>query len=181
MQASGEPHRPQFTVICQMSSIKRTGKFTTKKGAKQIAALAMLKVVQSFPNVEERQQVARVDVDPPERLFRTYCELKKSDIKHVPIRLRDRHRYLLKLPIDDRQKAYEILMKNRINTARDKIDLACKALKLEYDIKDVPEQPNLKMFVLLGDYDCVLIEESDALCVRVIDYFENMLNFKIIS
>lgn len=181
MQASGEPHRPEFIVICQMASIKRVGKFTTKKGAKQNAALAMLEVVQSFPDVEEHQQLARVEVEPTERTFRTYCELKKSDVKHIPIRLRDRHRYLLKLPIDDRQKAYEVLMKDGISTPRDKVDLACKALKIEYEIKDVQEQPNMKMFVLLGDYDCVLIGESGALCNRVIDYFKNMLNFKIIS
>lgn len=181
MQASGEPHRPEFTVICEMASIKRTGKFTTKKGAKQNAAAAMLEVVQSFPDVEERQQIARVDVEPPERTFRTYCELKKSDIKHVPVRLRDRHRYLLKLPIDDRQQAYEVLVKDTISTPRDKVDLACKALKLEYEIKDVLDQPQMKMFVLLGDYDCVIIEECDVLCTRVIRYFNTMMNFQSIS
>lgn len=41
MQACDEPYRPEFTVICQMAHIKRTGTASTKKGAKQIAAQAM--------------------------------------------------------------------------------------------------------------------------------------------
>lgn len=180
MEASGEPHRPEFKVICRLSSIKRTGKYSTKKGAKQIAAQAVLDVVQNFSDIDRNQQLARVDAEPAEKIFRTYYELKKADIKPVVIRLRHRHRYFQDMSEVDFHQAVDILSKDTISTARDKIDLVCKALKFEYDIKNIPDQPTNKMFVIMsGNYDCVLVEESGALCDRVIDYFKTMMNIRM--
>lgn len=180
MEASGEPHRPEFKVICILSSIKRIGRFSTKKGAKQIAAQAVLDVVQNFTDLERNQQLARVDAEPAEKTFRTYYELKKADIKPVVIRLRHRHRYLQDMPEEDFQEAYKILTKDTISTPRDKVDLVCKALKLEYEIKDIPDHPTNRMFVIVsGNYDCCLIEETGALCNRVVDYFKTMMNIRM--
>lgn len=182
MQASGEPHRPEFKVICNLATIKRTGRHSTKKGAKQMAALAMLEVVQNFPEKESRLQLARVDVDPPEKLFRTYCELRKNDItKYRPIRLSDRNRYLREFPVDQRQEAFDIVIRDPINTPRNKVDLLCKALKLDYSFKDVPNLPTYQTFILEGDHECVLIEPKERLSERVLDYFAIMMGFKIIS
>lgn len=180
MEASGEPHRPEFKVICRLSSIKRIGRFSTKKGAKQIAAQAVLDVVQNFTDIESNQQLARVDVEPAEKTFKTYYEMKKADIKPVVIRLRYRHRYLQDAPEEDFRQAANVLTLDTISTPRDKVDLVCKALKLEYEIKDIPDQPTNKMFVIVsGKYDCVLIEESNALWNRVIDYFKTMMNIRM--
>lgn len=179
-QASGEPHRPEFTVICSLASVKRVGRYSTKKSAKQLAAQAMLDVVQRFPETEDRQQLARIDVEPAEKTFRTYCDLKKNDIKHIPIRLRDRHKYLLNFPPEERQEVFQILMRDPINTARNKIDLVCKALKLKYNFKDVPNHPTHQMFVLEEcDYDCVLIEQTQKLSDRVVEHFKTMMNFQM--
>lgn len=181
MQASGEPHRPEFKVICNLATIKRTGRHSTKKGAKQMAALAMLEVVQNFPENEARQQLARVDVETSEKLFRTYCELRKNDItKYRPIRLSNRNRYLREFPADQHQEAYNILMRDAINTPRNKVDLLCKALKLDYTYKDVPNLPTYQTFMLQGEHECVLIEPKEGLSERVLDYFTIMMGLKLV-
>lgn len=179
MQACGEPHRPEFTVMCQLAHIKCTGTASTKKGAKQIAAQSMLTFVQNISQNENQQQLATVDAEPTEKTFRTYRELKKSDIKPISIRIRDRHNYLMRLPGDDRKAAYEILKSHSasIGTSRDKVDLICKALKIRYDIKDIPDHPEkLKIFVLLDDYDCVVVDKEPYLYDRILDYFKVMMN-----
>lgn len=181
MQACGEPHRPEFTVVCQLAHIKRTGTFSTKKGAKQIAAQSMLSFVQNISLNEDQQQIATVEAEPAEKMFRTYRELKKCDIKPISVRLRERHNHMLRLPEEDRRAAYEILKNDSasIGTNMDKVDLICKALKIRYDIKDIPDHPqNHKIFVLLNDYDCVLIGKDPNLYDRILDYFKTMMNFQ---
>nr|AFX89026.1 R2D2 isoform a [Mayetiola destructor] len=157
MQAYGEPHRPRFTIVCSLSSIQRTGTSTTKKSAKQLAAKAMLDVVQNISQNEELQQVATLDAEPTEKILKTYRELKKSDNKYTAIRLRDRHQYFRQLPAEDRNKAYDILMKDGAMTdsSQEIVDLTCRALNLKYQIKAIPDHPErVKAFILLGDYDC---------------------------
>lgn len=181
MQACGEPHRPEFTVMCQLAHIKCTGTASTKKGAKQIAAQSMLSFVQNISQNEDQQQVATVDAEPTEKTFRTYRELKKSDIKPISIRIRDRHNHFMRLPGEDRQAAYEILKSDgaSIGSNKDKIDLICKALKIRYDIKDIPDHPeNHKIFLLLDDYDCVIVGKEPYLHDRILEYFKVMMNLR---
>ncbi|XP_031621587.1 uncharacterized protein LOC116339698 [Contarinia nasturtii] len=180
MQACGEPHRPEFTVVCQLAHIKCTGTSSTKKGAKQIAAQSMLSFVQNISQNENQQQIATMDSEPSEKTFRTYRELKKCDIKPISIRIRDRHNNFMRLTAEDREAAFEVLNSNgaEIGSNKDKVDLVCKALKIRYEIKDIPDHPdNHKMFVLLDDYDCVLVEKEPYLYERTIEYFKIMLNF----
>lgn len=179
LQACGEPHRPEFTVICQLAHIKRTGTSSTKKGAKQIAAQSMLTFVQSIPQNEDQQQIATVDAEPTEKTFRTYRELKKSDIKPISVRIRDRHNHFMRLPGEDREAAHELLRdKSAIfGTNKDKVDLICKALKLRYELKDIPDHSEkYKVFVLLDDYDCVITDKEPLLYDRIIQYFKVMMN-----
>lgn len=183
MQACGEPHRPEFTVVCQLAHIKRTGTFSTKKGAKQIAAQTMLAFVQNISLNENEQQVATVDADPTEKTFRTYRELKKSEIKPIAVRIRDRHNHFLRLPVEDQCAAHDIFKSNgaAIGTSKDKVDLMCKALKIRYEVKDVPNHGgNHKVFLLLDDYDCVIVGDESYLYERILDYFKTMLNFTTI-
>lgn len=184
MQACGEPHRPQFTIVCKLASIKRTGTFSTKKGAKQLAAQAMLDVVQNMSQEENQQQIATLDAEPSDKVFRTYRELKKSDTKYNTVKLRQRHNYFRRLPNEDRAEAYNILMKDGAmsDSSKDIVDLTCKALKLKYEIKDVPNHPKrFKLFILLGNYDCVITEAESVLYDKVVAYFKAMLDFTCIS
>lgn len=179
MQACGEPHRPEFTVICQMAHVKRTGTASTKKGAKQIAAQAMLSFVQSISQNENQQQIATVEADPPEKTFRTYRELKKSDIKPISVRIRDRHNFFLRMPNEDRLEALKILSSDNalVGSNRDKVDLICKTLKIRYELKDVPDhRDRCKIFVLLDDFDCVIVDKEPDLYNNVLAYFRVMMN-----
>lgn len=181
MQACGEPHRPEFTIICQLAHIKCTGTASTKKGAKQIAAQSMLSFVQNISQNENQQQIATIEAEPAEKTFRTYRELKKSDIKPISVRIRDRHNHFMRLPGEDRQAAYEIIKSHgaTIGTNKDKVDLICKALKIRYEIKEIPDHPeNHKIFIILDDYDCVLVDKEPHLYDRTLDYFKIMMNLK---
>lgn len=180
-RAYGEPHRPTFTVICQLSSIKRTGTYSTKKGAKQIAARAVLDIIQNFSQNEEKQQIATVvQSEPPEKLFKTYRQLKDSGIKPTSANLRDRHLFFLRLPVDDRNEAYKILLdgSNIYGTNKDKVDLTCRALQLKYNIISVPnDTKGRKVFELIKcNHDCVLTGKEPDLYDDVISHFKTMLN-----
>lgn len=183
-QAYGDPHRPVFTYKCQLSSISRTGTYSTKKGAKQIAARAVLEIVQNFPQNEEQQQLATIaHSEPPEKLFITYRELKKSGIKPKTIRLRDRHQFFLRLPQDDRIEAIKYLLDESgiYGTRKDIVDLVCDALKLKYDIYNVPnDTKGRKIFALSStNHDCVLTGSEPQLYDEIIEHFKTMLNLNM--
>lgn len=184
IQASGQPHAPEFTVVCRLASIQRTGIFSTKKGAKQIAAQLMLKVVQNLPNETQEKQIATLNAEPPEKLFRTYRELKNSDIKPKAIRLSKRHEYFLRLPEEQQTAVKKILNQTNVmfagQSARDMVHLICKELKVEYDVKDVPGHPqNFKVFAMKGPYDCVHVGNDANLWDDIIEYFKVMFNVTI--
>ena len=181
-QSAGESHCPSFTYVCQVSNIKRTGTFSTKKGAKQIAAREMLEIVQNFVQNDEGKQIATVDAEPPEKIFRAYRELKQIPAKAKMQRLRDRHKFFLRLPQADRAEAKKILMNDGsviYGTAKDRVDLTCASLKLNYEVKDIPNhRQRFKVFYLCDDHDCVISAKEEDLYNRVIDYFKTMLDLQ---
>lgn len=184
LQACGDPHRPIFTVKCQLSSISRTGTYSTKKGAKQIAARAVLDIVQNFTQNEEKQQIATVpQSEPPEKLFITYRELKNSGIKPKTIRLRDRHQFFLRLPEADRIEAKKYLLSESgiYGTSKDIVDLVCDALKLKYNIYNVPNDvKGRKIFALSNsNHDCVLAGSEPQLYDDVIEHLKTMMNLNM--
>lgn len=178
MQASGQPHRPEFTCHCQLSHLQSTGKGLTKKSAKQNAAQEMLLLVKTVSEDKSQKQIKVLESEPVEETFRTFRELKKSGIKPKMVRIRDRHNFFLRLPNEDRKAAHQILKSNSaaIGTNKDVVDLVCKALKLQYEIKPVPgHTENNKIFVLLGDFDCVIADKEPILYDRIIKYFRTMM------
>lgn len=181
MEAYGEPHLPQFTVICQLASIKRTGTSSRIRDAKQIAARQMLELVQNFHQNEEKMQVATVQSEPPEKVFRRYYELKAEGIKPTVVRLRSRHNFLMRLPEDHRNEATQILLDNSgiYGSNQDKVELVCNALKIRYHIQDVPDHPlSFKLFFLRDNIDCVFTGKEPDLYDRIVDYFKTMLNLQ---
>lgn len=144
----------------------------------------MLDVVQSISQDAELQQVATLDAEPTDKVLKTYRELKKSDNKYTAIKLRARHHYFRHLAADDRNKAYEILMKDGAMTDSSKeiVDLTCRTLNLKYEIKEIPDHPDrAKAFILLGDYDCVIVGKETNLYDKIIIYLKTMLNFTYIA
>lgn len=179
-QACGAPHAPEFTVVCELASIKRQGTFSTKKGAKQMAAQIMLDVVQQFDQSDNDKQVALVDKfepEPVDKVIRTYRDLKKSDIKPVIVRFSNRHNYFARFEMDKRIAVSNILYGPHM--PKDMVHLVCEALKVKYSLKDVPKHPGqLKMFVLEGDYDCVIVGKDEFLWNKIVNYFKVMFNFE---
>lgn len=178
LPASGQPHRPEFTYICDLAHLQSTGKGLTKKGARQAAAQEMLSLVKNISENKNQKQIEPIETEPVEETFRTYRELKKSYIKPTSVRIRDRHNYFLRLPNEDRKAAYHILKSTSaaIGTSKDIVDLVCKALKLHYEIKDVPgHTAQNKIFVLVGDFDCVITDKEPILYDRIIKYFRTMM------
>lgn len=178
MEASGQPHCREFTCLCQLAHLESTGKGTTKKGAKQNAAQQMLLLVKNISEDKNQKQIKTTESEPIDETFRTFRELKKSDIKPTTVRIRDRHNYFLRLPNADRKAAYQILKSNSaaIGTSKDVVDLVCKALKQPYEIKEVPgHSENHKIFVLTGDFDCVITDKEPILYDRIIKYFRTMM------
>lgn len=181
LMQSGEPHSPIFTYVCQVSKIKRTGTFSTKKGAKQIAAREMLEAVRNcVQNNKEEKLTSTIDAEPPEKLFRAYRELRQLPVKSKAIRLRDRHNFFLHLPEADRREAIKILTDDSsviYGTAKDRVYLACRALKLEYDVSDIPNhRQQFKAFYLLGDHDCVIAAKEEDLYNNIITHLKTMLD-----
>lgn len=180
MQSSGQPHCPMFTYVCQLASIKRTGTFSTKKGAKQLATREMIEAVQNFEQNDEQKQIATVDAEPVEKTSLTYYELQTSKAKLWAPRVRSRHKYFLQLPKENRNEAEKILMDNSSDmSAKDRIGLVCAALKLDFDVTDIPNHPqDFKVFHLLGNHDCVIAAKETDLYDQVISHFKTMLNLQ---
>lgn len=176
-QAFGSAHAPEFRVECRVASMVRVGTFSTKKGAKQIAAQAMLQVVQSLPQDESDQQVMKMSDDLPEKHVKTYRELRKSDVKTIPgTKLCDRHKFFEKLDPADKAKWHTILFELS-ETPREKVFLMCQALGWKSKVTRVDDHPagNVKLFELQGcNYDMVMAGPEPQLYDDVLEYFKDM-------
>lgn len=118
-------------------------------------------------------------LDPPKNVFSKYHELRTAKTQPTPLTLDDRHNFFLRLPEENRMRAGEILLDRNGTTNRDKVDLTCKALKLQYQFRNAGKsQSNYKIFSLTGGYDCVLMGKIPDLYDRIVDYFKTMLNIQ---
>lgn len=148
--------------------------------AKQLAARAILQIIQTFSQNGELQQIATVEAEPPEKLFQTYREHKKAEIKPIIENIRDRHNFFLRLPKDHRDGAERILTDDCgiHGSNKDIVDLACKVLQLKYNIRDVVDRPQLKIFYLEGNHDCVIVNQEPDLYDDIIKHMKIMLNIR---
>lgn len=180
MPTTDDTFSPLFICTCQVSNIKRTGTFTTKKGAKQIAAREMLEVVQNLVENEKSKPIATIEADPPEKIFRAYRECKEWPKKVRAPLIRNRHTFFLRLPEADRNEAKRILMDDSsviYGTSKDRVDLTCAALKLKYGVSSIPNHAKqFQAFHLIGDHDCVIAAKETDLYNHVIVYLKTMLN-----
>lgn len=171
------------TCVCRISDITRTGTSSTKKVAKQIAAREMLNAVESIEESNKLNRIATIDVEPPEKIFRAYVALKRRSVRpRGPEKIRNRHCFYLQLPEEDRNEARNILMDDSsaiYGTSKDRVHLACTALKLKYNVSIIENHPKqFSVFYLIGDHDCVIAGKEDDLYNRVIDYLKTMLNLQ---
>lgn len=180
-QACGAPHSPSFTVECRIASLVRIGNFSTKKGAKQIAAQEMLDVIQRMYANEssmegQSSQIATMTDVPASKHVQTYRELKKSDVKtYLGIKLCDRHRFFQNLKPEQKAKIREVF--DMCDSAEEKVALMCRSLHWEYRISPVVGHRlgPVKLFELLGtNFDMVISGLEPALYDEIIDYVSIM-------
>lgn len=175
-QAYGAAHAPEFRVECRVASIVRVGTFSTKKRAKQIAAQAMLDVINALPMDEHQQQIATRAEEMPERHMKTYREVKKLEVSCAGVKLCDRHKFFRKLEEPDQAKWRHIFY--AINeTACEKVHMLCRAMGWKVVVKPVEGHPDhrMRLFELHGcNYDVALAGVEPDLYDEVLEYFRDM-------
>lgn len=179
-QASGAAHAPEFVVECQVASIVRVGIFSSKKGAKQLAAKKVLAVLQDVTMSEELMQIAKNrTTEPPEKLFKKYYELKKEENKvKSGIKLGDRYLYFVHLSDE---------VKNNIKAALDcdetdeeKVYLVCHALNCKYNVSLVPDHKQRQVYCveIFCEYDLCFANTVPEVYSEIVDYIRTALNFQ---
>lgn len=179
-QASGMAHAPEFIVECQVASIVRVGKFSSKRGAKQLAAKQMLEVLQNISAEEQKMQISRsISDEPPEKIFKRYYELKNVDINvESGVKLADRYLYFVNLDGDIQQKIKNILY-DLDETDQEKVYLICQAMNCKYDDNFVPDHPNgnVHCVEIFSEYDLCFADTVPEVYGEVLDYIKVALNF----
>lgn len=179
-QASGAAHAPEFVVECQVASIVRVGVFSSKKGAKQLAAKKVLAVLQDVTMNEELMQIAKNRTDEPaEKLFKRYYELKKEDNKvKSGVKLGDRYLYFVNLSDEVKDKIKAVLDDDE--TDEEKVYLICHAMKCTYNVNLVPNHPqrNVHCVEIFCEYDLCFANTVPEVYTEVLDYLRVALNFE---
>lgn len=185
IQAYGPSHCPEFTVRCSIASLVREATAPTKKLAKTRAATAMLQVLQEMQmnNPEELKLMEiktamQIEEEKEEDVIRTYREFKKLENKRQPgVRLCDRHNFWINQDPEKVALAKQYL-KNKDETPPERINLAMHALKVKFQIKDVPSyEGKLVAFEIdHKDYECFFVSPEHSFWMDLNEYFQIMLN-----
>ncbi|XP_063696832.1 interferon-inducible double-stranded RNA-dependent protein kinase activator A homolog isoform X1 [Culicoides brevitarsis] len=185
IQASGPSHCPEFTCRCTLSTIVREATAPKKKDAKQKAAVLILQVIQEMNMLDldklkivEMRDAMDEEDENEEHVIKTYRDYKKSDVKKtLGVKLCDRHKFFANLDPVKVAEAKRCLADNLLSD-ENKIEEMCHALKLKFEIKDVPSTGAPMMaFELDNDsYDCYFVAFKDVFWKKLIEYFDEMLN-----
>lgn len=180
-QASGAAHSPEFVVECQVASIVRVGVFSSKKGAKQLAAKKVLAVLQDVTMNEELLQIAKNRTDEPaEKMYKRYYELKKEENKvKSGIKLGDRYLFFVNLSDDIKDKMKAVL-DNVIETDEEKVHLLCNAMNCKYNQSLVPNHPKRNVYCveIFCEYDLCFANTTPEVYTEILDYVRVALNFE---
>ncbi|CAO1433202.1 unnamed protein product [Diamesa hyperborea] len=180
----GPPHAPRFTIECTLSSIIRSAVAPSKKLAKQMAALEVLKVVKTtFPDSEKKLAEVKCNDSDPESIrkkIKTYLDCKKQNKipKMMGVPLKDRHNFFLNQE-EEFVDSLLIVLTNKELSDLEKYENLMTAIEKEWEwnITEVPDT-DMKCFTLQIEFEtfsCVLLG-SDPLWVQVLNYFMEMLN-----
>lgn len=180
-QASGAAHAPEFVVECQVASIVRVGVFSSKKGAKQLAAKKVLAVLQDLGTNEQLLQIAKNRADePPMKVFKRYFEKKKEEIKvNTGTKLADRYLFFVNLSEETKSKIKEIL-NDENDGDQEKVYLLCQALNCKYEVNAVPNHKTRNVYCveIFCEYDLCFANTVPEVYTEVLDYIRVALNFE---
>lgn len=175
----GQPHKKEFTYVCTVERYECHGKASKKQHAKQIAAMAMIELLESKQSeiaaTKSSISMKIEELPPIEEVVAQYRKLRSKSASTVKGNLRDRHNFFLNLPDANQKKAKEILNRTRSTDAKYVVHEVMKALNLKYEVKRI--NGNKSIFTLVNSpYDCTCTAKSDEIFTNVIDYLKTMLN-----
>lgn len=156
-----------------------------KQFAKQIAAMAMIKLIEGKIETKELETLSTkstmtFEVLPTvEEVLARYRRVKNKTVPPTEGRLSDRSDFFLKLPEKNRTKAKQILVQDHSDPIEAEIIVyeTMAALDLKFEIKQL--KANQVVFTLKeSTYDCTIKDRKDRIFPRIIDYLRNMLNMK---
>lgn len=180
-QASGAAHAPEFVVECQVGSIVRVGVFSSKKGAKQLAAKKVLAVLQDLGADDHLMQIAKTrNEEPPMKVFKRYFEKKKEDIKvKSGTRLADRYLFFVNLNDEIKSKIKKIL-EDENESDQEKLYLMCQALNCTYEVNLVKNHRNRNVHCveIFCEYDLCFANTVPEVYTEILDYVRVALNFE---
>uniref|UniRef100_A0A1A9VI19 DRBM domain-containing protein n=1 Tax=Glossina austeni TaxID=7395 RepID=A0A1A9VI19_GLOAU len=176
IQEGGTPDAPEFIALCSLASIKRFGKSTTKKDARQKAALALLAVRGRGSFGHDKRAISldetMEDVEAERYLkFKTYRELTKSMMggETPGIPFSERHNYFKKFRKCLKVEANNILSK-QYDSDQEKVMKLFEALKITPKITKMPALDTLELMVSIElncEYDVYFANlESISMCVH---------------
>lgn len=170
-----------YTWTCSVGDRSCVGTSNKKKHAKNMAAKAMIELLQD--DLLSRDVTSTAMELPVDEVMAEYARLKSNSKDYAPVRqlkVRASHNPFVNVSAVQRARAVNILTSAHFSgtTARNKIDLVCKELKVDYDIKPIPKHPpSTREFTLKNfTHDCVLIDGVHEIEDRVLEYLKNMLN-----
>ncbi|KAI9575243.1 uncharacterized protein LOC119643824 [Glossina fuscipes] len=188
IQDGGTPNSPEFIVLCSLASIRRFGKSTKKKDARQKAALALLALIKNRGTGSLDHDMRLISLDDTmedveaERYlkFKAYRELTESllggETPGVP--LSERHNYFTKFHKCLKAEANNILSKD-YDSDQAKVTELFKALKITPKITKTPALDTFELMVSIElncEYDVYLANLESKIYGDVLRYFEIMLN-----
>lgn len=185
VQQAGPAEAPEFTVLCQLASIKRYGVANTKKAARQKAALEILKIIQSVPSVSDDLQVSSVknQIEETEEnryvKLKTYRELTESGTESKSGELlADRHFFFEKFHDALRKEAKRILNPDTPYISdKERVGDLFSVLKIKPNKKMVPSK-TLGAFYFMElnlEYDVCFAGSDESIYQDVIEYFKCMI------
>lgn len=185
IQQAGPAEAPEFTVLCQLASIKRYGVANTKKAARQKAALEILKIVQSVPRSKEGLQLAPVQNQIEEteesryKKLKTYRELTESGAEDKPGELLgDRHFFFEKFHEALKKEAKRILNPDTPYLSdKERVGDLFLALNIKPIKKMIPSK-TLSVFYFMElnlEYDVCFAGTNESMYRDIVEYFKIMM------
>ncbi|XP_059610598.1 RISC-loading complex subunit tarbp2 [Phlebotomus argentipes] len=181
IDARGPSHAPAFTLKCEVSQLTKTATHSTKKGAKQLVAKAMIELIQEMYPDDQKILVplamaAQQSQERQDRIFKSYRDWKNSDSKILPgVKLADRHNYFVNVPAETYARAVEVLQRDE--TDKEKAFLLAKALGHELKTsKEMGEQGELVILEMSCDFETCHFGYEQHVYRDFISYMTVMMN-----
>jgi Double-stranded RNA binding motif len=178
LSMSGSPHLPQFEISCHVATIKKSAFYSSKKGAKQLAAQKLLEAIQKIVLPVEDLSELEAKEDTNQKLFEKYRQTRKGASKKQPDDIDKRHHFFVQLYPEKQACCRAVANDENIHEPATKVELMLEALQLEYKVCDVEgrEWPMRSFELVNANYDCFLLFPQPSFYSGLLDYLKTMLS-----